>query len=145
MLILFLRHKHEIDAKVELRTGSTATTSRGCSGGLREHDALATIAHLTTTLRRFHRLPEQGAGHVRVGARRSGALLATDREHHGGVQGEEEAGATGAATVPVRMKVTETVQRSSWSLRDFKGRRRWKKLIGRRHISLEKDMRFVNN
>lgn len=87
--------------EAELRSRTAESTARGRCLCLRQHYTLQAVAHFAAPLQRLYRLSQQGTGHVHAGARRSGPLFAPDREHHHRVQGQEEAGAPGAATVPV--------------------------------------------
>lgn len=107
------RIPHAIHAEVELRESTAETVTGSCRGCLREHDAFPIVAHFTASLRGLYRLFEQGAGHFCPGSRWTSAFLATDREYHSGVQGEEEVGAPSEAEISICMKVTETVQWSS--------------------------------
>lgn len=110
---LNFRIPHAIHAEAELRESATETVTGSCCGCLCEHDAFPAVAHFAASLRGLYRLPEQGPGHVRPGSRWTSAFLATDREYHSGVQGEEEVGAPSEAEISICMKVTETVQWSS--------------------------------
>lgn len=82
-----------------LRQAAAAPAARGRGRRVHQHDALAADAHIAAPLRRLHRLPDEGARHVRARARRARAVHAADREHEGGVQGEEEADVPGEGAV----------------------------------------------
>lgn len=73
-----------------VRTGAAPDPARGGRRGLRQHHALAAHAHIAPALRRLHRVPGQGPGHVPVGPRRARPVRAAARQHEAGVQGQEE-------------------------------------------------------
>lgn len=74
-----------------VRTGPAAHPAGGRGRRLREHDPLATHAHIAQALRGLHRVPGQGAGHVPPGSRWPRAVRAAAGQHEAGVQGQEEA------------------------------------------------------
>jgi len=74
-----------------VRTGPAPDPARGGRRCVRQHHALAAHAHIAAALRRFHRVPGQGARHIHVGARRARAVRSVARQHEVGVQGQEEA------------------------------------------------------
>ncbi|KAG5889743.1 hypothetical protein JTB14_018965 [Gonioctena quinquepunctata] len=72
---------------------------RSRRGRLHQHHPLETHPHLPETLRRLHRLLDEGQRHFRAGPRRARAVLAAHREHEGRLQGQEEAHVFGEGAV----------------------------------------------
>lgn len=79
------------DERPVVRTGAAAHPARGGRRGVRQHHAFTAHAHIAPALRRLHRVPGQGQGHVPVGPRRARAVRAAAGQHETGVQGQKEA------------------------------------------------------